>query len=292
LSFCPVHQAAVGPRGCAQCQREEAVAHRMETGRFWRWAGLVFGAIALSAAAAVLLLPRPVRYQRVLDPEPFRASMEMTESALYTSGRFTSEDQETLRQGLLAFYLLLRKQLPTTAQRRALEKYERYCVITPVEAEHAGFDVMAARREWEKLRGEHFARAPWFRSGSVALDRVQTSSSARGIPDDTARYQPVIDELRLLNARVETALQTARDETDYEGRNELQTFRADLRRDIERVRQQMPAAFVGMEPTWRRAHDDLEGAVRAVAGGLGPGRPSSGAYAISQAQASLDAAAR
>lgn len=292
MSFCTVHQIKVGPRGCPQCLREEAVAHRIESGRFWRWAALVFGGIALLAGLTLALLPKPVRFEPFLDPEPFRAAIETTESALYTTGRLTPEDRQALREGLAEFVMVLRKQLPTTAQRRALEKYERFCTMTPVEAESDYFDVVAARQQWETLRGQYFRPASWFRASSTALEQAQTSTTARGIPDDIPKYQAVIDELRLLNARAEAALQTPRDELDYDGRNSLDTFRSDMKRDVERVRQQMPARFQGMEPGWRRANDDLEAAVRSVAGALGPGRRSSGRYAIDQAQASLDAAPR
>jgi hypothetical protein len=200
-----------------------------------------------------------------------------------------------LKDGLREFQTILLRLRPSPTQRRAREEYQMFCTMTPAEADHDSFDVVATRRRWEELRRAHFRAAPWFRSSTPALEQAQTSATARGIPADAQKYQAVIDELRLLNARVEAHLAPApldRDQVDYDGRNVLESARADLRRDVERVRQQMPAQFVGMEPRWRRANTELESALRAVAGGLSSTRRPSGRAAIDQAQASLDAAPR
>jgi hypothetical protein len=59
MSYCVAHQMPTGPRGCPQCLREEAVARSLESGRFWRWAALVFGGIVLLAGLTVLITPKP-----------------------------------------------------------------------------------------------------------------------------------------------------------------------------------------------------------------------------------------
>jgi hypothetical protein len=299
-----------GPRGCPQCLREDAVSHSLESGRFWRWAALVFGSIVGLAALTVVLAPSPSRVERVLDPTPFRSAIETTESVLYAAGRLGPDDQMTLREGMGEFLLVLRKQLPTVAQRRALEKYERFCTMTPVMAEQSSFDLVAARKEWEELRAAHFRAAPWFRRSSVALEEAQTSGTARGIPADADKYQPAIDQLRLLCSRVEAELAAVPDDPediDHEAHGRWRTARSDVQRDVERLRQQLPVPFAGMEPRWRRAWDDLDKAMRGLPGLMRPnlyspvlmphgaearGRIPAGRALIDQAQASLDAAPR
>jgi len=310
MTYCTAHQMPAGPRGCPQCLREEAVSRSLESGRFWRWAALVFGSIVGLAALTVALTPSPNRAEMVLDPTPFRSSIETVESALYATGRMTADDRILLRQGLGELQVGLRKLPPSVAQRRALERYDRFCTITPVEADQPGFDVVAARKEWEELRGSHFRAAPWFRLSSVALEQAQTSAGARGIPADAHLYPVVIERLQLLASRAEAelaALPDDPDDLDSDAHDRWRSARSDVQADIARIRQQYPAPFTGMEPHWRRAYDDLEGATRGVAGLLrattytatlvptgseGRTRVPHARSLIAQAQSSLAAAPR
>jgi hypothetical protein len=293
MSFCTVHQMPTGARGCPQCAREDALAHRTESGRFWWWALVVFAALAALAAAGIALAPRQARWSDpLLDPTPFRTAIVATESALYGRDRFTPDDQMALRQGLMELHIALRKQFPSRAWRSALADYERFCVMTPVEAESPYFDVVAARKEWERLRQQHFKPAPWFRVGSASLDRAQTAPAARGIPDDIAKYQAALDQLRLLAARVEA--EAAGDPSDFDAPNRWNASRAAAERDLERLQQEMPARFPGMDPSWRRACDDLDRALRGIGSTLRSSSPSSARMRglVDQAQKSLDAAVR
>jgi hypothetical protein len=295
MSYCTVHQMRLGPRGCPVCAREEALAHGSESARFWRWAALGFGALVLLAAATVALFPlrRPAR---VLDPAPYRSAIETTESALYAPGLMSpGERAALLRDGLYSLCSGFRKPPPTAARRRAFDGYEKFCTMTPVLADNASFDVAAARKEWEALRAEHFKPAPWFRTGSPALVEAQTSAEARGIPGDIPKYQAVLDQLGLMAARLETEVPP--DYYNEDAERHWREQRVALERDIERLRQEMPQSFAGMAPGWRRAYNDLEGAVRGLSAETRTSRDRSraaprGRRLIDQAQASLDAAPR
>jgi hypothetical protein len=295
MSFCTVHQMRMGPRGCPQCAREDALAHGAESGRFWRWAAMVFGALVLLAAAVLALVPlrRPAR---VLDPAPHRAAIEATESALYAPGLMPpAERAALLEDGLYRLCQELRKPPPTAARRRAYEGYHKFCTMTPLMAGEASFDVVASRREWEALRAEHFKPVPWFRTGTAALVAAQTSAEARGIPDDADKYQAVLDQLSLMATRLETEVPPDYYSPDAEGRWREQ--RGALEHDVERLRQEMPRSFAGMAPGWVRARNDLEAARRGLSSAVSASRDRSrqaprGRRLIAQAQASLDAAPR
>jgi hypothetical protein len=310
MSFCAHHRMPLGPRGCPQCLRDEAAAHRAESRRFWRWVGIVFGAIAGLAILTVLLLPSPAAGRQLLDPGPFRSAIERIESALYATGRLTAGERDALARGLSDLETGIRRLRPSAAKRRALDPYARFCVVTAFEARQDTFDVPAARKQWEALRRSHFTPAPWFRASSAALQQAQTSSGSRGIPADTHLYQASIDRLRLVQARAEAELQVLAEdpaEMDFSDHQRWRQARPEVLKDIERLRSEYPVPFSGMEPGWRRAHDDLEEATREVAGLLRPtvytsslvpygaearARISRARAAVDQAQASLDAAPR
>lgn len=310
MSFCAIHRMPVGARGCPQCLREEVVSRRVESAGFWRWAGIVFGAIAVLAVLTVLLLPSPAATPRLLDPDPFRAAIERVENALYSTERLTAEERVALEEGLFALEMGLRKLRPSPAKRRALDPYVRFCTLTAFEAKSDSFDVPAARKEWESLRRAYFKPAPWFRASSNALQQAQTSASARGIPADAGLYQPAIDRLRLVQARAETELAALPDdpyEIDSDVYERWRAARGEVQADLDRLRREYPVAFSGMEPGWRRAFSDLETATREVGGLMGATTrtpslvPTSSEGSarilrararVDQAQASLDAAPR
>lgn len=270
MTFCTVHNTQAGPRGCTLCQRDEQLMRANESRRFWRGAALIaVPFVAVLAAVAYFAISRAVapRGER-LDPRPYRAAIEDIESGLYSTERLGFEAGERMRQGLRQLPLDLRRTMPSLAQRRALEALDRYCVMTAVTSENAGFDVPAARKEWEELRAAHFTAAPWFRTSSAALEQAQQSDDARGIPGDVAQYQATIDQLRLAAARAEVVLQSVDDQEEGAGER-WRSGRADLKADMDRILQQAPIAFPGMDPTWRRAQNELEKAAKTVGGMLG-----------------------
>lgn len=317
MNVCPVHQMPLGPRGCPQCLRNEVLARAADRTRFWRWTAIVFlpalAALALAALALGAWLAARTQPQREprLDPSAFRAPIQTIESVLYETEAVTSDDRRLLGEGLRGLISELRRARPSLAQRRALEAVEPFCLVTAVEADEEGFNVLAARRQWEALRAKHFVEAPWFRASSPALEQAQASGAARGMPADAHLYQPALDQLRLLATRVETVLQSLPEHSgeDLEGdtHERWRAARLEVRADLERIRQQSPAPFEGMEPSWRRAYNDLEKAMREVPGMLGGDhrtptlvpnategryRIQRARYVLEQAQASLDAAAR
>lgn len=310
MSFCAVHRMNAGPRGCPQCLRGEALSRGAEAARFRRWAALVFGSIVLAAALTFLLLPPPAFGPQYLDPEPFRPAIEKIEGALYSTERLGQDDRDALTLGLSELQAGIRKLRPSAARRRAQEPCARFCAVTAFEAERDTFDLPSARTRWEALRRSHFKPAAWFRASSIALQQAQTSASARGIPADAGLYQAAIDRLRLVQARAEAELGVLPEDPDEMDSADYQRWRQarpEVLKDIERLRAEFPVPFTGMEPGWRRAHDDLEQATRAVAGLLRPtthtsslvpygqearARVSQVRAAVDQAQASLDAAPR
>jgi hypothetical protein len=245
-------------------------------------------------AAVVLFWPRAARKvvesQTHLDAAHFRSNMQDVETVLYSTGPLDSEQRYLLRTGLLNFQLQVRGLRPSLAQRRALEHYDMFCVVTSHEAEQDDFDRVAARRRWEELRAANFLPAPWFRTSSATVEQGQASEAGRGIPPDHHLYQPIIDELRLAISRVEMAARTASAEEDAGvddvGFDRRQTMRSELKADLDRIRQAYPVTFDGMEPHWRKAHRDLGEAMKLVE----YMRISRARAAVEEAQQSLNAA--
>jgi hypothetical protein len=301
MSFCTVHNAPAGPRGCVHCQRDERLMRSHESRRFWR--GVAFVGVPFLAALALgawFVSQRPSRRDARLDARAYREAIENIEGGLYTTERLGYETADLMRQGLRQLPLDLRKTIPSPAQRRALDGLERFCIMTAAMAEDDGFDVVPARQEWERLRATYFQPAPWFRASSAALEQAQQSGEARGIPGDAAQYQATLDQLRLAAARAEVALQdAARAEYDesYGGDagHRWVSAQTDLKREMENIRQQAPVEFPGMDPGWRRAHTELEKAMRVVGGLLinaGTHRGARARIAIDAAEAALKAAQR
>ena len=302
MNFCPAHQTAVGPRGCPQCLREEVLLRAHEGSRFWRmvlFVGVPF--MALLALGAWLVVQKAPAKDVRLDATPFRASIEGIEDGFYATDRLTYEMKDLLRQSLGQLPLDLRRLPPSLAQRRALDGLEMFCVMNAQEVSDDSYDVMAARTKWESLRDAHFRPAPWFRASTTALEQAQQSGEARGIPGDSPQYQATIDQLRMAAARAESVLQGLAENpmyADSETHQRWQSGRADLKADMDRILQQMPVSFPGMDGSWRRAYYELGRAQKAVASLLSPNvqqtsqmpSPSIGSYRMLGARSSLDSA--
>ena len=309
MTFCPTHQMPWGERGCPQCQRDTVLSRQEERGLFRRLALKIVVPFVVALAAVVLLWPEK-KPPATLDPLGFRGAIEKVESVLYSPDRLTFEHRMTLRSGLGELQTGLRQTLPSRAQRDALERLEPFCLMTGVESDLQDFDVVATRKRWEELRAAHFRPAPWFRRGTVRLEQAQTSDAARGIPADAHLYQPALDQIKLLAARVESVLESLPEDSgdlDQSGYESWQGARRDLQLDLERLKPQLPSTFEGMDSGWRQAQRDLVRAMEALPRMLGPdpyghalvpgasqgrGRIRSGRMTIERAQASLDAAPR
>lgn len=291
--LCPTHQVPIAPGGCPRCLREVVLAREAESRHFWRWAALVFGSLFVAVALTVVFWPRPRKVETRLDSAPFRPAIEAVEAVLYQTDRIDYGQQVALQGGLADFQVALRRLRPSVAQRRALEQYPMFCTMASHEVGNDGFDLVATRKKWEALRGEHFHPASWFRTSSPALELAQTTESARGIPADVHLYQPVINELRLLVSRAEAASQTRSGyDEDAPTFSPQTSAKEELKADIARIRQGFPAKALDKDPAWRKAHADLEAAMTAAGYMLGPigARTRAAGAAVDRAQQSLDAA--
>lgn len=308
--FCPRHRVAIGPRGCPRCEQAERIAHREEQRGFWRWAAWASLPLLVVGAWAALR-PQRVEPDR-LDPEPYRRAIETAESVLYREDRLSPEDRSALGDALQALSQAMQQSVPSVALRRAIQGTDRYLGMTAVMTRDETFDVVRARQEWERLRGLHFVEAEWFRHGSMALMEAQTSSAARGIPEDVDRYDRSLEGIRFLAERAQTYLEMlpeAGEDVDGDTYERWQSQKQEMAAAVERVNEGFPLIRPPHEidPAWGAARSALDNALRAVSRMCGPDpyspslvpnrnqaefRAGSARSAIQRAQEAIDRAPR
>jgi hypothetical protein len=269
---CPRHRVKLGAAGCPLCAHERAVLTRPP-----RWSSLFNGWLLVPlflAAAWISWRWAPLAHEVnpaavALDPAPYRPSLEAMEAVLYAEERLGPEAVAALRAALGSL----------SAQMRTLGEPERQKALGVVRfaEKHKSMadslDVAAARHEWELLRRNAFAPADWFRQGGAALDQAQSLAGAHGIPPDAARYAETLEGLRIIMARVDSALAgwpEDAEEIDMSTDAQWESARAHFKTDLERMRAGFPARHTHVSPGWRKAHDDLEEAARVVERILSP----------------------
>lgn len=197
--------------GCVICRREagEETAPRS---RWPIWAGVV---LVLSIAGVVVsgefasrsgstpdaAEPAAAADHR-MDAEPLRVEIENLESILYNPS--PSDFSTAPRAAKAAFKLSARiqefeKGLSGMFHNSSMKIFA-FAGSVGLE-EDAGYTLMsleATRHRWEKVRGEVFQTAPWFRSSAASLDQEQKPKPPEIDPEMVATLRSFASDLQLL----------------------------------------------------------------------------------------------
>ena len=114
----------------------------------------------VSAAPASQSLDTPI------DPAPYRAEIEATESVLYTHDSLDDANRKELSRALLELHNAIVFRDTSAAARETSRRL--FFFSAQVDAEpapkHSGDELVVIRGVWEKLRAEHFTTVDWFRT--------------------------------------------------------------------------------------------------------------------------------
>ena len=172
--------SAVGCPECAKRGRAPRVSRR------GGWAApllLLAGALGVAhgqgwlplLSNTVAVAPAPPRLPARVDPTPYRAEIEALEAVLYRTSEVERGDAE--RAGAAARELgdRLVRDLDRVAGSQALLRLGAFAmnVESSADAGYALPDLSGPRRDGERLRGELFERAPWWRRAGPALASAQ-----------------------------------------------------------------------------------------------------------------------
>jgi hypothetical protein len=161
------------------------------------------GALVLApfddAAAVLASLPGSAEQPGVggLDPGPFRGEIEAIESILYMPSPPEYGDPERAARLAMELGARMQAELGRLAGQRAFLALVGFASELDAQGD-VGFaapDLGGPRRAWERLRGELFVPASWFRRGGTQLAAAQRKPEPRADPGVLGSLRAWADDL-------------------------------------------------------------------------------------------------